>query len=416
MKSQTSQRSAMIVRLKWKFIGIIMSIVLIFVIGILSTLYLSTQASFERRSLESLRSALWRSEGRGGFTGRVNRSPVTNPLATVRISPNGEAQLIENRLFDYEDSVVIESAKKLYSQNQLEGMLPEQSLRFLGLKNERGETLYVLADVSLEQDALKSQLLHSLGIGFITLVIFFAVSLLLARWMVRPVAQAWEEQRRFVADASHELKTPLTVVLANTDMLLETSQGEDEKNLKRLDHIKAESQRMRGLVESLLTLAKSDSQREKIHTQRINLSQLITYSLLSLEAAVFEMGRTLTDQIEPDIFVQGDEGKLRQLLEILLDNACKYSPHGTAIHVELLTGPKRDCMLSVRSEGEPISPEEQTAIFRRFYRADPSRGKASGYGLGLSIAQTIVKEHKGRIYVRPQDDHSNTFVIQLPKA
>ena len=416
---RTNKSAFMITRLKWQSVAIMMTIVLIFVAGILTTLYLSTQASFERRSMESLRTALkraeYRQDDRSDRNGRFNRVPGLTPLATIAIKEDGTALILENQLFNMEAETLLSLTENLYAQQTFSGVDRSHSLRFMGQPHKSG-AVYALADISIELDALKYQLLHSLSIGLTTLLIFFGFSLLLARWMVRPVSQAWEDQRRFVADASHELKTPLTVVLANTEMLLESNAVTEEKNLKRLDHIKAESQRMRGLVESLLTLARSDSRKAKLQHQRLCLSELITYSLLSLEPAVFESGRSLEDAIAPDLHILGDGDKLRQLMDILLDNACKYSPPGSRITVTLAPGPKRECFLSVRSEGAPLPPEEQTAIFRRFYRADPSRGKAAGYGLGLSIAQTIVAEHKGRITVRSEDDHSNTFIVSLPKA
>ncbi|MBQ8536891.1 MAG: HAMP domain-containing histidine kinase [Clostridia bacterium] len=419
MKHNARKGNVMITRLRWKSIAVMMGIVAIFVVGILTMLYLSSQASFERRSMESLRSALKRaesrSEERADRSSRFNRLPALTPLAVIRIDAQGKASLVENQIYNLEDASILSLAESLYAQNQLDGIASNYSLRYLGEMSDSG-CIYALADISIEMDALRAQLFHSLSIGFVTLMIFFAVCLLLAQWMVRPVAQAWEDQRRFIADASHELKTPLTVVLANTDMLLESQAVTEEKNLRRLDHIKAESQRMRGLVESLLTLARSDSRKETPVHLRLCLSELVTYSLLSLEPAIFETGRSLEDAIAPDLYVMGDADKLRQLVDILLDNARKYSPPGSVIHVTLAAGPKRENLLSVRSAGAPLPTDEQEAIFRRFYRADPSRGKAAGYGLGLSIAQTIVTEHKGRISVRSEDDCSNTFTVVLPKA
>jgi len=410
------QNNSMITGLRWKSVAVIMGIVLIFVVGILSTLYLSSRAGFEQRSRESLRAALRRIEDRGNINPRVGRSPVSNSLAALTVDKDGSCSLIENRTNNCDDETLIMLASKLYEARDFSGIAKDLSLRYASEALKDGGVVYVMMDVSFEQAALRSQLLHSLGIGMTTLLIFFGVSLLLSQWMIRPVASAWEEQRRFVADASHELKTPLTVVLANTDMLMESHAITEERNLKRLDHIKAESLRMKGLVENLLTLARSDNRKGKSQHERLCLSQLMTYSLLSMEPAIFESGRSLEDHIEENMFVHGESGKLQQLVEILLDNACKYSPDGSVIKVTLENGPKRECILSVRSEGTPLPLQNQKTHYCRFYRADPSPGSAAGYGLGLSIAQAIVQEHKGRVFVRCEDDHSNTFTVLLPKA
>lgn len=415
MKACAPKGSPMLRRLRWKSIAVMMCLVAVFITSILTVLFFSTRAGFEKRTVEAMADALRRASA-AGSPAPPGRRPDFIPLLVTRVSPQGQASLIENRIYYLEEEEALRLSAGLYAAGSLPfGETEGYPLRYLRETLENG-TWYVFADITQEHEVLKAQLLHSLLLWLMTLTLFFPISLLLARWMVRPVEKAWEEQRQFVADASHELKTPLTVVLSNMDMLMSAQAVSGEKNLARLDNIRAESQRMRGLVESLLTLARSDRGQEAAPRQRLSLSRLATYSLLTLEPAIFDAGRSLTYEIAPGLTLWGDEGRLRQLIDILLDNACKYSPPGSTIEVTLSPGPKREAVLSVRSQGTPIPPQERQAIFRRFYRSDHSRSQESGYGLGLSIAQAIVSAHGGRIVVRSEDAHSNTFQVRLPRA
>ena len=232
--------------------------------------------------------------------------------------------------------------------------------------------------------------------------------------MVRPVERAWEKQRQFVADASHELKTPLTVVLSNADMLAASHALTDEKNSHRLENIRAEAQRMKGLVENLLTLARSDSQLLPAVREPVNFSFIVTGATLMLEPAIYDLGRSMDCQVDENLTVLGDGARLRQLVDVLLDNACKYGREGTPIVVRMSATGKRELLLSVSSEGTPLPPEECRNIFERFYRSDQSRSEQKGYGLGLSIARTIVQEHAGKIWAQSDGVKRNTFYVRLP--
>ena len=254
-------------------------------------------------------------------------------------------------------------------------------------------------------------------IGGSALVGFFFISLLLARWATRPAERAWKQQRQFVADASHELKTPLTVVLSNVDMLQEYSvQPQDARQQRWLGNIRASSEQMKDLVEEMLTLARSDAggQQALVH-QQVNFSDLVDDALLRFEPAVFEAGKQLEEAVTEELYVTGDGGKLKRLVDILLDNARKYTPEGGHIWVTLAADGRNRIQLTVRNEGTPIPAQDLEHIFERFYRADQAR-TSEGFGLGLAIAREIAREHRGKLWAESSPERGNSFCFSLPRG
>lgn len=297
------------------------------------------------------------------------------------------------------------------------GTLEDEHMRYL-YENQDGEfTRYVFTDIYQEQQSLYWQLIHSFLICAFTLAVFFVLANYLSRWSVRPVAEAWEHQRQFAADASHELKTPLTVILSNAGMLLQSSDLPEGKQRRRIEDIHAEAVRMKQLTEALLTLAKSDTAQTAAQTTvnhtPLDFSFLVSSTLLSFESLAFETGKEIVCDAQSDIMVMGDENRLRQLLAILLDNACKYGRSGSAITVRLYTDKAKEALLTITSEGTPLSTKEMEHLFLRFYRADPARSSVPGYGLGLSIGQNIAAEHKGKIEVTTDGIKENRFTVRL---
>lgn len=283
-----------------------------------------------------------------------------------------------------------------------------------------GEALSQIAFVSDHtlRQAMRDLISSSLLVGCAALILLFLISLFLAGWALRPVERAWDQQRQFVSDASHELKTPLTVILANLDILRRHEGDSIRAQRKWLDSSEAEAQHMKQLVEDLLTLARLD---EAGHTAplpamcAVDLTDAVLSSLLTFEPVAFEQGLELDSSLEPGICVNGDEARLRQLTTILLDNACKYAGKGGRVTVSLTASGDR-ARLSVSNTGDVIPPEQLRHLFERFYRADPARtGGQSGYGLGLAIARGIAKLHSGRITALSDAEHGTVFSVTLPR-
>ncbi len=228
--------------------------------------------------------------------------------------------------------------------------------------------------------------------------------------------EAWAQQRRFIADASHELKTPLTVILANLGVLLAHPDEPIRTHRQWVDNSREEAVRMKGLVEDLLFLARSDSGQAPMVTERLNLSDLLWGSLLSFEPVAFEEGTELNSSIDEDIFIMGAANQLQQLFAILLDNAIKYAGEHGKVWV-ILMQKENHISFSVRNTGEPIPQEYLPHIFDRFYRIDAARTRErGGYGLGLSIAQCIAEGHGGHIAAESRQELGTRFQVTLPPA
>ena len=229
--------------------------------------------------------------------------------------------------------------------------------------------------------------------------------------------RAWQQQRQFVADASHELKTPLTVILASTDIVLSHPSDLVSDQAKWLSNTREEARQMKGLVEDLLFLARSDDARLAFRPMETGLSQLVEGCLLPFEPVAFEAGVTLTAELSPGLTVQGDESQLRRLVRILLDNGVKYAGGPQPAVTVTLVRQQDKIRLTVHNTGDPIPPEHLPHLFERFYRADPSRDRAQGgYGLGLAIANSIVLSHRGRLTVTSTREAGTSFSVLLPRG
>ena len=279
------------------------------------------------------------------------------------------------------------------------GEIPEYSLRYCRVTGS-----VIFADISGEQQTLRTLLKTGALLGTLGLLVFFGLAVPLAHSAVKPVEQAWRQQKQFVADASHELKTPLTVILTNTELLQSPDYDAAQKQTF-LSGIDAMAKQMRALVERLLELARAEN-------EPCDFSQITESSALLFEAALFERGLTLQTELEADIMVSGDRRQLSQLVEIYLDNARKYASGGT-VTVRLSRCGKNRCRLSVSNEGEAIAPQALRQIFDRFSRADAARTRDGSFGLGLSIAQAIAQTHGGSVWAESETG-VNTFFAELP--
>ena len=339
----------------------------------------------------------------------------TVPVFAVEIDQSGKViSLREGPGATVTEEAAQELVSAALSHGGERGYLPGENLSYLfHAENER--QFFAFADNRLVFSSLRDQLLTSLLIFILSLSGFYLISRLLAKLSLRPVEQAWEQQRQFVADASHELKTPITVILANTDIIRSHPDASVREQAKWVDYIQDEAIRMKSLVDDLLFLAKSDAARFPTKTTPVQLDQVVIGSLLPFESVAFESKVTLTEEIAPNITIQGDEAQLRRLVIILLDNAVKYAGEQGVVTVRLERVQDRP-RLQVHNTGPAIPPEHLPHLFERFYRSDAARDRSQGgYGLGLAIAKSIAESHGGRISVASTPADGTAFTVVFPK-
>lgn len=388
----------MIRTLRLKFIAVTMAVVTVLLCVIFGLTIHFTAANLQSESIQLLRAAA-ESPLQPMLPGQVQQ-----PCFIIRVNLWGHS-IQSSGGFDLSDEAMLTDIVSLAAASEAEvGVLEEYSLRYLRLQRP-GELKLVFTDISGERLTLRNLRLTCAAIALLSIAVFFCVSVLLARWAVRPVEQAWAEQRQFVADASHELKTPLTVILTNAELM----QSDPDPQYAR--SVLTMSRRMRTLVESLLELARVDGGAARAAFEDTDLSQLAEDELLPFEPLYFERGLTLDSGIEGGIRVTGSPRHLRQTISILLDNAMKYAPEGSTVTIRL-TRQGGSALLTAANPAPPMSREECQSIFRRFYRSDLAR-TGGGYGLGLPIARGIVTDHGGKIWAESREGQL-VFSVLLP--
>ena len=402
----------MIRKLRIKFICVIMSITMVLLGSILGVVIHFTGRSMEMQSINMMRTIAG-APFQKGLPGKPMDDEVRLPFFTVQISSTGEFLSARGDYFDLSNQAylrqIVDAALLSGSET---GRLKDHNLRYLKSDAPWGTTI-IFSDTTTEAATLKHLIYSCLMVFLFSAAVFLGISILLSRWVIRPVENAWNQQRQFVADASHELKTPLSVIMSNAE-LMQTEDTCEEDRRKYAGNILSVTYQMRTLVENMLEMARIDHGTVKMDFSELDFSQLVSDAVLSFQLLYEEKGLGLQHSIPDGILLNGSEQHLFQVMDVLLDNAVKYSAPASTVRVDLVRN-GRTCLLSVTSPGEPIAKEDLKNIFKRFYRADKARAMNGSYGLGLSIAESVVESHGGKIWAE-SGDHGNTFFVQLSVA
>ena len=384
------------------------------VLGILSASFLSFLLVFNIQNYQDQKDNIKRSMSfnevmrRNVFsdTNRNIRFMDANVI-TVRLDSNDEiVEIINHTNDDIDSEKVQELAKSILNSDDLEeehiGLLYFDKYSY---SYRKGASL-IIVDNFFVQSNLKEVLKNTIVFFIILELIFIAIAKLISYWISKPVEETFEKQKNFIADASHELKTPLSVITASADAL-----EKSPKEKKWLTNIKNESERMNNLIIDLLDLAKTEN--GNIDLSMCNLSKVVELSVLTFEGRAFEKNIKLDYNIEENINMKMNENMIKQVMEILLDNAIKHSKEKGKVEVSLKNN--NGIELIVINQGDPIPEGEEEKIFDRFYRADKSRNRDENrYGLGLAIAKNIITLHKGTIKAFSKNGKT-TFQINFKK-
>ena len=394
----------MIRKLRLKIVGISVVTVAVVLVSALVILALSTRSQMAQSSEARLYEAL---------EGKLDKSELPGssglPCFVAEVYSGGTIRLSVSSYYNLQDEeMVLHIVQAALEREDDSGVLGDCSLRYLrriGVVSVR----IAFTDCTMEQATMRSLLLRSGLVALAALAVLAGLSYCLAGLVVGPVKRAWQEQKQFVSDASHELKTPLTVILSSSELAAE--EQDVQRTKQYVEGIHAESLRMKALVEDMLTLARTES-GTRPETEAVDLSDTVLESVLAFEPVAFESGRELVYDIQPELTVMGSGVQLRRLTDILLDNAVKYAAEGTPVRL-LLRQEGRCAALRVENRGETIPAEKLRHIFDRFYRADESRSGGEGFGLGLAIAQSIAQSHGGSIGCASEEGVTR-FTVTLP--
>lgn len=287
----------------------------------------------------------------------------------------------------YAKAVTVHDRKKGIIGNYRYGIFPKDYGKII-----------VFIDFSAHQGELDSLLFYSVFVSVLALLAVLTLLTTIASKVVRPVVDGLEKQKLFITNAGHELKTPLAIIAANTEVL-ELMNGKSEWT----ESIKNQTKRLDLLIKSLLKLSRMEESGEtKLNISNINLSKTVSETALLFKTSTAE--RSFTVDADTDVFVNADADCVTQLTSILLDNAIKYTSEDDSIIVKVFEEQK-NAFLSVSNTGTQISDEEAPRLFERFYRAENSRSRETGgYGIGLSIAKSIMDSHGGKIFASSGDN------------
>ena len=390
-----------------KIVAAIMSILVVLWVGTLGIIYASSYFEMKNQNEQMLQThaqmyALpphFEGAGRPMPGGDHGFKPGFDPEApkfqlstfyTVAISLDGKVLEIKNDPATvYSDNALEQMAKNIIEEGKSTGTL--DNLTFLKT-DKNGYILVTFMDNTVVNESARSLFRYTLIFGGVALVVFFFLSRFLAKKIVAPLEESYQKQRQFISDAGHELKTPVSVVSANAE-LLSRQIGDNQW----LQNIQYENERMGMLVGQLLDLARTENVTPQM--ERIDFSRLVAGETLPFESVAFEKELALNTAITSGIAVEGNGAQLKQLTSILLDNAIRHSKPAGEVRLTL-TGDHGIAELSVINTGDEIPTEHRDKIFERFYRMDPARsGEDKYYGLGLAIAKAIVAAHHGHIEV-----------------
>jgi len=389
----------LIKRLKRKFIIINMFSVLLVMFIAFYCNYSFNQANMYTESINGMEKAI--NDG----------SPKT--MQTFLVFVNNYDKIYQVRGYkgslteDFKD-VSIFTITALSAKNDI-GDIKGTNLRFLK-KNTPDGTVIAFTSTVDETLALEGIIRFSTYIFICCALVFFGVSVYLANISTEPVEESLERRKQFIADASHELKTPLTAIMTSAEVLLDSNEinGEDRGWIKG---IRESAEDMSVLVNDMLNLARTEDDTVKRIEENVDLSELTMTLALDYEYILFEAGKTFSIDVDSNITVFGNSGELKQLIKIFLDNAKKYSYDNGIIKLSLKIFQDK-AVLTVFNTGDPIPNDEIEKIFERFYRVDKVRSGASGYGLGLSIAKNIADNHLTKIHVN-SDSYGTSFSVAL---
>ena len=334
--------------------------------------------------------------------------PYETRFFTVLLSGTGDLiQTDTSRIVTVEQSAAAELARAVLQEGSSRGF----SANFRYAVSTEGETTRILfLDCGRKLDAFRSFLFASIAISLLGYIVVLLLIAFFSDRIVRPIAESYEKQKRFITDAGHELKTPLTIISADVDVLA-MDLGENEW----LEDIQKQTKRLTALTNELVFLSRLEEADSPLSLVEFPFSEAVSEAASSFQALAQTQNKDFQCNIQPMLSLKGNERAIQQLVSILLDNALKYSPEGGVVRMRA-EKQNKTLLLSVgNTTEEPLSKELLPLLFERFYRTDPSRSaQTGGYGIGLSVAKAIAETHNGKIQARTEDGSFLLITVSFP--
>ena len=394
-------------KLKRKIIIIIMSLLTLVFVGVFGTIYMSSYNNMEKDLEKNLKSAM--------YNPKKPTPDAPMMFGNIIIDLNSNNEIVNTfTLLDIDESTLKDVITKINISGKKSDKIKIEGSSFGYLKDTsiKGNRI-VLVNREAQINFLNGLLKTFFIIGSLSLMLLLVVSIILTNKILEPVVESFERQKQFIADASHELKTPLAIIKTNSSVIKGNKDETVLNQMKWINYIEDQTERMAELIEEMLSLAKLDTGKELLDFSKFNVSNLLNNIILTFEAVIFENNIDFESNIKEDIYIKGDKEKIKKAINVLLDNAIKYTNKKGKISV-LLAEDKGKLKIKVKNTGEGIKKEDLDKVFERFYRVDDSRTRETGgYGLGLSIAKSIVESHHGKIYADSIVDKETTFTIEL---
>ena len=348
-------------------------------------------------------------DGKGRFPmGMSPETPYESRYFSVLLkSDGGILHTDTGRIASVEPKTAIAYAQMISDSGKKQGFI--EDYRFVAhIESETSRIIFL--DCGRRLEAFHTFLSVSIVMALVGFVIVSVIIAILSGRIIRPIAESYEKQKRFITDAGHELKTPLTVINANVD-LLEMEMEENES----LSDIRQQTAKLRSLTNDLVMLAKMEETENAPVKIDFPLSELAAATAHSYEVLAASQGKQFSYRIEPMLTLNGNDKSIERLITILLDNAVKYSPADGILHMEIARQTKNIVLTVYNTTASPIDRDQLEHVFDRFYRADSSRNsETGGHGIGLSIAKAIVQMHNGRISAWTEDGHSFRITVTFP--